>query len=209
MLIKNLQDEAFKKYGKIVYSYDFTPLIETLEATTEKPCDSVIYVPGDEALEELPIAAEIRDNAYGGMPVQIGYCNGYNRTMNCLEYHRGSELNVAADDVILLLAEARLIENNRIDSKHVEAFLLPKGHGALLYETALHYAPCSADNDSSFRVVVVLPKNTNTDKPDIEIKNDEDKLLWARNKWLIAHPDSPEAKQGAYVGVDGENIKLF
>ncbi len=72
------------------------------------------------------------------------------------------------------------------------------------YATALHYAPAS--DAGTFRVAVVLPKDTNTDKPDIEANNLEDKLLWARNKWLVAHPDAPEAKDGAYVGLVGENV---
>ena len=65
-------------------------------------------------------------------------------------------------------------------------------------------AACAA---KGFRVLVALPKGTNTDKP--EIKNDgDDALLWACNKWLLAHPDSAEAKAGAYVGLTGENIKI-
>ena len=208
MTIRNVRDEEFKKYGKVIEGYDFSELIETLEATTDKPSDGVIYVPGDARLEELKSAAEIRDGVYGGIPIQIGYCNGSNRALNCLEYHRGSELDIAADDIILLLAEARFIADNHIDTGLVEAFFAPRGTGVLLYETALHYAPCGAENDSPFRVVVVLPNGTNTDAPKIAINNEEDKLLWARNKWLIAHPDSSEAANGAYAGLDGENIVL-
>ena len=36
----------------------------------------------------------------------------------------------------------------------------------------------------------------------------ENRLLRAANKWLIAHPDAPEAKKGAFVGLDGINIDL-
>ena len=47
------------------------------------------------------------------------------------------------------------------------------------------------------------------DTAKTEIKNDgDDALLWACNKWLLAHPDSAEAKAGAYVGLTGENIKI-
>ena len=53
-----------------------------------------------------------------------------------------------------------------------------------------------------------LPKNTNTAKPQLKEIDFEDKLLWARNKWLIAHPDTNEAKQGAFAGLIGENIDL-
>jgi hypothetical protein len=38
--------------------------------------------------------------------------------------------------------------------------------------------------------------------------NDEDKLLWACNKWLLAHPDSREAGKGAVTAIVGENIDI-
>ena len=59
-----------------------------------------------------------------------------------------------------------------------------------------------------FRVAVVLPKGTNEAKPAIVPVNEEDKWLMARNKWLLAHPESSEAGQGAYVGLTGENIDI-
>ena len=49
---------------------------------------------------------------------------------------------------------------------------------------------------------------TNTDKPVMRNKSTEDKRLWARNKWLLAHPDSGEAKLGAHIGLAGENIDI-
>ena len=76
------------------------------------------------------------------------------------------------------------------------------------YATTLHYAPCHVDAEKGFRVLVALPMGTNTDKPDITPKTAEDKLLWARNKWLLAHPESAEAKQGAHIGLAGENINI-
>ena len=208
MTIQPLDDESFKKYGKIITGLDFSELLLKL-AETGVPDEGIVYVPGDRALESAAVADEIRGNVYGGMPVQVGYCNGSNRALNCLEYHRGSELDVAADDIILLLADARQVVNNRIDTKLVEAFYVPKRTGVLLYETALHYAPCGAANGATFRVAVVLPEGTNTERPDIKILTEEDKLLWARNKWLLAHPDSNEATSGAYVGLDGDNIILL
>ena len=33
-------------------------------------------------------------------------------------------------------------------------------------------------------------------------------LLFAADKWLIAHPDASEVKAGAYVGITGENIDI-
>lgn len=78
-----------------------------------------------------------------------------------------------------------------------------------MYATTLHYAPCSSNAASCFQVSIVLPKGTNTEKPEITVKCLEDQLLWVKNKWLLAHPDSPEAGEGAYVGLTGENIRLW
>lgn len=213
MKIKPVFNHSFEKYGKILKGYDVTDLLKKLEDTTKKPADAVIYEPGDAGLESLPIAKEFSDNAYGGMPIQVGYCNGNNTKLNCLEYHRGSEINIPANDIVLLLAPLQAVKNGKIDTNLVEAFYVPKGTAVLIYETTLHYAPCNAVkagvvSKEGFRVIVVLPKDTNTAKPEIKEIDFEDKLLWARNKWLIAHPDTNEAKQGAFVGLIGKNIDI-
>jgi len=208
MEIKSIHSEAFNKYGYLVEGYDFSELLGLLEKNTEKPENGVIYVPGNGNFEKLPVAVSISDNLFGGMPVQIGYCNGSNTTLNCLEYHRGSELLIAADDVLLLVAPVQEIIDHSLDTSKVEAFLLPAKSAMLCYETTLHYAPCNAPGSDGFRTIVVLPEGTNTEKPDITAHNEEDKLLWARNKWLLAHADSPEAKQGAFVGLSGVNLTV-
>ena len=213
MRIKSVFSHSFEKYGKVLTGYDVSDLLKKLDETTKKPEDAVIYEPGDSALEALPVAKELSDNAFGGMPIQIGYCNGYNTKLNCLEYHRGSEINIPSNDIVLLLAPLQSVKKGKLNTSAVEAFYVPKGTPVLIYETTLHYAPCNAVVDGEvskegFRVIVVLPKDTNTAKPEIKELDFEDKLLWARNKWLIAHPDTNEAKQGSFVGLSGVNIDL-
>ena len=213
MKIKSIFSKSFVKYGKVLTGYDVKDLLKKLDDTTKKPDNAVIYEPGDAGLESLPIAKELSDNAYGGMPIQIGYCNGNNTKLNCLEWHRGSELNIPSNDMVLLLAPLQSVKKGKLDTGLVEAFYVPKGTVVQVYETTLHYAPCNAVKNGEvskegFRVVIVLPKDTNTEKPAIKEIDFEAKLLWARNKWLIAHPDSSEAKQGAFVGLTGKNIDI-
>ena len=62
--------------------------------------------------------------------------------------------------------------------------------------------------NKGFKVLVALPENTNTERPNIEIKTEEDAMMTACNKWLLAHPDSDEAKNGAKIGLKGDNIDL-
>ena len=78
----------------------------------------------------------------------------------------------------------------------------------MIRSCTLHYAPCHTEKTGHFKVAIVLPRGTNTEAPQIVPVSKEDKLLWGRNKWLIAHPDSPEASEGAYVGLKGANISV-
>jgi hypothetical protein len=208
MKIQSVYDSSFLKYGTVLKGYDFKPLLRALENATESPLDKTIYVPSDAALETLQIFEELSEGFYGGMPIQIGYCNGSNHMLNCFEYHRGSEVNVAANDIVLLLATLQEMKDGVIDSAAAQAFLVPAGTAVQLYETTLHYAPCNAPGTDSFRVAVVLPKGTNEEISQKPNKAPEDRLLWARNKWLTAHPDSAEASQGAFVGIRGENLSV-
>ena len=101
MHILSVKDPAFRKYGRVITNVDFTQLVEEMKKTPVP--DGVVYEPGINALEALPVKKELETITYGEMPVQIGYCNGHNSKLNAVEYHRSSEINVAATDAILIL----------------------------------------------------------------------------------------------------------
>ena len=208
MKIYSVFDPEFKPYGQVVDGMEET-VQEILDVLKDAPQGAgVDYVPEYEPLQELPAMVEISEHCYGGMPVQLGWCNGHNTRLNCLEYHRDSEFNLGTEDFILLLAKQEEIVDAVLDTAKVKAFKVPAGTLVEVYATTLHYAPCHCDPEKGFRVLVALPMGTNTDKPNISVKSPEDKLLWARNKWLLAHPESGEAKQGAHIGLAGENIDI-
>ena len=208
MHIYSVFDPEFKPYGKVLAGYDTTALLKAM-AAIPLPESGTAYEPGIPALEAADIFPELRDRAYGGMPIQLGMCWGHNRKLNCLEYHRDSEVNIGTENFILLLARQEEIgEGMQLDTEKVKAFQAPAGAVVEVYATTLHYAPCHVDAAKGFRVAVALPLGTNTAKPALEEKDPEDKLLRARNKWLLAHGDAPEAADGAWVGLRGVNIDL-
>ena len=208
MKIYSVFDPEFKPYGQVVDGMEET-VQEILDVLADAPQGpGVDYVPEYEPLQELPAMVEISEHCYGGMPVQLGWCNGHNTRLNCLEYHRDSEFNLGTEDFILLLAKQEEIVDGVLDTARVKAFKAPAGVLVEVYATTLHYAPCHCDPEKGFRVLVALPMGTNTDKPVMTNQTSEDRLLWARNKWLLAHPDSGEAKQGAHIGLAGENIDI-
>ena len=209
MQLYSVYDPLFIKYGQILSGYDTEELLSVLRNETPIPGDGkTIYVASDPKLEALSIEKDFRLRAYGGMPIQIGYCNGTNTKMNCLEYHRDSELNLGTEDFVLLLAKREELENGRLNSEKVVGFIVPKGILVEVYATTLHYAPCMAKAGVGVQVLVVLPKGTNGEKPEIRIQNEEDEMLRACNKWLLAHAESKEAASGAKVLIDGKNIDI-
>ena len=92
------------------------------------------------------------------MPIQLGMCWGHNKALNCLEYHRNSEINIGATDFVLLLAKQDKIIDGKLDTSEVVAFKAPAGAVVEVYATSLHYAPCMVTDDG-FRVAVVLLKH--------------------------------------------------
>lgn len=154
----------------------------------------------------MPVFAELQRRCYGELSIQIGYCNGKNYLLNALEYHRSSEINVMRTDAILLVGSQQDVTDDfTYDTSLVEAFLVPKGTAVELYATTFHYAPCSVQ-ESGFQVAVVLPLDTNL---PLESSHEgwEDRLLTARNKWLIGHPEGG-LPEGSPLGLVGENISV-
>ena len=103
MKIYTVSDPEFRSYGKVLAGYDTAALITAMQ-TIPMPQSGTAYQPAIRALESCAILEALQDRAYGGMPIQIGMCWGYNTKLNCLEYHRDSEINVGEQDFVLLLA---------------------------------------------------------------------------------------------------------
>lgn len=205
MQIYEVTDPKFRKYGRVVTNVDFTELVEKMQETPLP--DGVVYEPSIPELEALPVMKELQSKTYGELPIQIGYCNGHNVLLNAVEYHRSSEINVAATDAVLMLGcEQDITEDFTYDTSLMEAFRVPKGTAVEVYGTTLHYAPCDLNNNG-FKVTIVLPKGTNYPLSD-KHEPGEDKLITATNKWLIGHAEGGFAEGEAHIGLIGKNLNL-
>lgn len=205
MEIKKITDAAFRKYGRVVQGIDFDELIEAIKRETPLP-DGVAYEPSIEALEATQSAKELQKRTYGELPIEVGYCNGHNYKLNAVEYHRSSEINVAATDAVLILGmQQDITDDFTYDTAKMEAFLVPAGTAVEIYATTLHYAPCSAD-EGGFKVGIVLPKGTNYPLTQSH-EGWEDSLITAQNKWLIGHAEGG-LDAGAHIGLIGKNLDI-
>lgn len=207
--IHSVFGEEFKTYGRVVTGYDFSKLVSYMEEKSSIPENGNIYLASVREMEQDTVAALLRDGLYGSMDIQVGYCNGRNTTYNGFEYHKGSEINIAVTDFMLVLGHTWEIKDNTYRGEDAKVFFVNKGTAIEMYQTTLHLSPCRV-TDQGFKNIVILPKGTNTpleSRP--EPVEDEGKTLLQRNKWVLAHPEREALiKQGAVPGLLGENKEL-
>ena len=198
----SVNDPEFARYG-CVLKQDYSTIADAARKL-EFPAEGSKYMPSVESFEALPIRAMIKEELFGELEVQLGNCWGYNSYLNALEWHKNSEINVAATDLVLLLAKLDDIEDGKLDSKKVVAFYVAEGEAIEVYADTLHFCPCQVA-DSGFNCVVVLPAGANTNLDN----KPEDKLLFRKNKWIFCHEDNEGLKaKGVVPAIFGENYRV-
>ena len=153
MKIQSVFDKSFAPYGKVIKGFD-TAALEAEMLKMPCPDGAVVYVPSVAELEALDIMKDFTEQLYGGMPIQIGYCNGDNHVMNCLEYHRDSELNLAVTDLILLLYTSATYETADVIGTYVYRVGIQGGKFSQtaaigLFATAVNFALVAITNTIS------------------------------------------------------------
>lgn len=205
-------DPRFARYGRILEGLTAEKAMAFAKGHA-LPGQGVVYEPSVAGLEaDDQFVRAVSRQVYGGMEVQVGWCYGRNLQLNGLEYHKGTEVLVAATDLALLLGHFEdLVWGERItyDAARVEAFFVSEGTMVELYPWCLHFAPCHVHEEAGFCALILLPRGTNLPLDFEPRRKGESALLFARNKWLIIHPQAePLVQQGAYVGIEGENPRL-
>lgn len=196
-------DIEFASFGKVIENLDTAEITEEAKRI-KNPESASSYLPSVKAFEKLEIAKKIKDEYFGTLPTQIGYCWGHSNFLNATEWHKSSEVNIAITPIVLILGHVWDIENGKIDSSKFKAFYLPEGTAVEVYATTLHFCPCEVEK-SGFGCVVALPEGTNT---DLEEKKEND-LLFRRNKWIICHEQNETLKnRGVVLGISGKNFEI-
>jgi hypothetical protein len=210
--IRSVDDPRFVRYGRVLKGYEADNVIVRARGILPQTAD-IVYEPSVPTLEEpADFNTVIEQKVFGGMPVQVGWCYGQNLRMGALEYHKGSEVNVCLTDVLLLVGHVQDISFGQeitYDAGKVEAFYAPEGSVVELSPWNLHFAPINVRKGEQFATLVYLPLRTNEPLPYEVEKVGESRLLFAINKWLIAHPDAEALiDQGAYAGITGDDIEV-
>lgn len=204
--IYSVEDARFAPYGRVLgrAQAELTGALEALDI----PPEGNAYIASAPELEALQSVMELGKAVFGGMDYQAGFCNGRGHMLNAFEYHKCSEVNCTSTGCVLLLALQSDMRGAALDSSSAVGFYLPPETVAEVYPMTLHFAPCRT-SPGGFNCLVMLERGVNSPLPNVDVSAPgEQAMLWMRGKWLICHPDSPQAGKGAHVGISGENIEL-
>lgn len=196
--------DGFSRYGRFLNSAGWTGLIkeaDRLIAGDEEPA----YIASVPELESLS-SPEVVGTTYSPEEVQVGICRGFNDTLNGMEWHDCPELIVAVTPLLLILGLDDEIEKGQWNSCHARICFLKAGEAVLLNEGTLHFAPCRSGSEP-FLSLIILPRGVNQEL-DVKKHDPADKLLWKERKWILTHPDSPQAVKGAPIGISGANLRI-
>ncbi len=200
--IYTVHDKEFVPYGQVIDNLDTAQIVDAGKKLIEAGATG--YTASVPEFECLEIHSIIRDRLFGQMPTETGMVCGTNNKLNALEWHKNSEVNIAVDDIVLLLGQLDEMEEGTFHSDKVKAFYLKKGEAVEVYATSLHFCPCTVKK-SGMGCIVGLPLGTNTalDSPAT------DRFLWVKNKWLICHHENKALiDKGVEGNIFGENITL-
>ncbi|QUI23678.1 DUF4867 family protein [Vallitalea pronyensis] len=205
----HVTQSSVRPYGRMITGYDFSELIDYMHLKTAIPQEGNRYLPAIQEMEHTALFEHLMHGYYGGMPIQIGYCNGQNTQLNGLEYHKGREIVLAITDLVLLLGHVQDIKEKQYHSENVVGVFVPKETAIELYATTLHFAPCKV-HKKGFKSSIILPEGTNSPiNYNGGVHTYEEGLLFKKNKWLLVHSENTKLmRQDAYVGIIGENTRV-
>lgn len=205
----DVNDEQFKKFGRVLQNDQFVDAIDYLEHQTDIPSHGNQYIAHEESFEKALNTTDSYEEVFGNIRLQYGYVNGQNQMLNALEYHKSPEINIAVSPFVLLLGLPSDIHDNTYDTSQVTAFYVPKGTVFEIFPLTLHFSPCKV-NDTGFKCGVILPYSTNMEFVKSNILNQNgDRLLFKTNKWLLCHQEHQKfVELGAYIGLQGKNYKI-
>lgn len=209
--ILDVRDPAFATYGKAWDHIKVPQMREYIYQQTAMPeVGDEYYEPSCPTLMEMDEAVQFTQFAYGEVPCQVGYYNGWAGTLDALEYHKCSETLVEFEPVVLILGHIWDIRDDAVSSDDLKLFFVPSDQCVELYATTLHFSPLRA-TDRGVRQIVCQTATTNTPLHHPELMNTEgeNRYLYERNKWVLIHPEAAgKFRPEAFQGITGENIAV-
>lgn len=198
----DVHDDEFAPFGRVL-SMDAQEISAYVSDKYPIPEDRSRYETDLKELHEFAISKRIQKEVFGYLPMQCGLVYGQNKILSGIEYHQGSEVNIAIQDCVLLLGNVQDIVHQHYDASKTTAFYLHQGDVIEVYATTLHYTPIQT-SPAGFSTLVYLLEGTNT-----EISYVPGDMLTKKNKWYMTHATQKAKIELGYIaGLDGDLLQL-
>jgi hypothetical protein len=214
LVIHDMHEPLFREFGELMT----LPDVQKIEAIAEK--ETVMPDTGNKYVASIPTLetdslVEACKPYFGGMPVQIGYCNGHGNHLGGMEWHLCPEGTICLTEGVFFLGRQTDMDSFHFDTKNAVAFFAEKGMCFLLHPMTLHLAPSQVTKEG-FRSIIILEKGTNTPLDDAtkQIIHASDSLefktLFMKNKWMIAHESNQKLiERGVLPLVSGVDYEVY
>lgn len=201
MAIHSIHEALFHMYGKVL-SMDTHAICKDILTDIKMPEKGSVYEVDIEMLHRSKLFPYIQSEIFGELPIQAGMVYGSNQCLTGIEYHQGSEVNVAIQDCLLLLGKREDMVGDSYDASKCIAFYLEQGDSIELFSSILHYTPIQVQ-ENGFCVLVYLLLGTNT-----PLQHPQGMLI-KKNKWYITHFSQKEKlANGCIPGLLGDLIQV-
>lgn len=193
-----VEDAEFAVYGRVL-PYDPSEIMSYVSKNLPILENGSAYCADIEELHNFDISRKVQKDIFGWLPMQVGLVHGKNQSLTGIEFHQGSEVNVAVEDCVLLLGKTSDMEGTSYAGEKAQAIYLKKGDVVEIYSTTLHYTPLQVSK-KGFSTLVYLLEGTNT-----EIPYERNDMLTKKNKWYICHASQTKKIEiGNIAGLTGE-----
>lgn len=201
-----INNSEFLKYGQIYSQFVINDILNYLNKQQISP-NSNQYNPSEQQLEEINEIKTISNYIFPGIKTESGSCNGHCTNFTAVEYHQGSEVNIFATDVIMVLGKRYQIKNEYFDTdRDAKLFFIPAGSIVEFYSDTLHYTPIMVHH-SGFQIVVMVIKGTNQEFA-IPYNGGNQRVVKV-NKFQLVHPiRKDKIQKGQKVGLKGKLIEI-
>ncbi|MDO4466246.1 MAG: DUF4867 family protein [Bacillota bacterium] len=194
-----LETEGFGR----VLPYDATDIVEYVNKNIPFKQEKASYKLDYAELHDFDVFKKVKHDIYGELNIQCGIVSGLNEYLTGIEFHQGSEVNIAFTDCLLLLGKTSQLKGTTFDTTKAKVVYLKKGEVVEIYGSTLHYTPIQVDPEG-FSLGVILLEGTNS---DIEYTRGE--FLTKKNKWYICHQSqTAKIEAGNIPGLLGEMIHI-
>jgi hypothetical protein len=201
-----VDDPKFDPYGKGHWDIDAKDFAAAVtKAFTGTMGTDVAYQPKVDALQNLPLVAQIQQSIYAGKSVQVGWMYGNNANMDFMELNNAPVTLIPVYNAVVFMAHKSDLDPTtfKLAVSKTQLFYLPANAVIELAPDTVHSPAIRVANATGELTVVIVPAGVGVGSATKG--SGIDQALFAPGRWVFGFSGN---KAGYFAGLDGNNINI-